>query len=94
MLETEAVINVMGSLAGAGSGDFHMYRGYRAKEMARLQELDAERKEEQKQKEWAVELTERTQALDTKAKKRAAKRQKQKEAKKAKKGGAEETPAT
>ena len=39
-LETEAVINVMGSTAGAGSGDFHMYRGYRTKEMARLKDFE------------------------------------------------------
>lgn len=34
------VRNVMGSSAGAGSGEFHVYRHLRRKEMSRLKELE------------------------------------------------------
>ena len=43
-LEVVPIINVMGSTAGAGSGEFHTYRGYRAKEMARLEGFEREKK--------------------------------------------------
>ena len=32
-LAVEETVNVMGSTAGAGSRDFHMYRGHRAVEL-------------------------------------------------------------
>ena len=95
-LETEAVINVMGSTAGAGSGDFHMYRGYRTKEMARLKDFEQDRRRDEAQKEWEKERDERAAELDERVSKRAAKRAKQKakqkeaqrEAKQAKAAGA------
>lgn len=77
-LETEAVINVMGSTAGAGSGDFHMYRGYRTKEMARLKDFEHDRRVEAAQKEWEKERDERSAELEERSSKRAAKRAKQK----------------
>jgi len=83
-VETEAVLNVMGSTAGAGSGDFHTYRGFRNKEMAREKDMLEEAKREKVQAEWEAELAEREAALQAKSSKRAAKRQKEKEKQKAK----------
>mmetsp|Transcript_2356 Transcript_2356/g.3958 ORF Transcript_2356/g.3958 Transcript_2356/m.3958 type:complete len:172 (+) Transcript_2356:14-529(+) len=80
-LETAPVINVMGSTAGAGSGDFHTYRGFRTREVARLKDMEDEKKEEQLANEWRQELEEREAVLDAKSKKRAAKREKQKQKK-------------
>merc|ERR1719220_1124518 len=42
----EFVYNVMGSSAGAGSGEFHVYRQIRRKEMFRTRILDREREKE------------------------------------------------
>ena len=39
-LAVEETVNVMGSTAGAGSGDFHMYRGHRAVELQRLADFE------------------------------------------------------
>eukprot|EP00310_Coccolithus_braarudii_P015792 CAMPEP_0183350880 /NCGR_PEP_ID=MMETSP0164_2-20130417/21627_1 /TAXON_ID=221442 /ORGANISM="Coccolithus pelagicus ssp braarudi, Strain PLY182g" /LENGTH=185 /DNA_ID=CAMNT_0025522899 /DNA_START=18 /DNA_END=575 /DNA_ORIENTATION=+ len=77
-VETEAVINVMGSTAGAGSGDFHTYRGFRAKEMMRIKDMEDERKEEAANEAWEKERQEREAAILAKSSKRAAKRERQK----------------
>ena len=37
-------LNCLGSSAGAGSGDFHVYRGVRRREYARQKFLDQEQK--------------------------------------------------
>ncbi|KAH8064739.1 hypothetical protein JL722_1619 [Aureococcus anophagefferens] len=39
-IKTERVENVMGSQAGAGSGDFHMYRHHRRTEMLRVERME------------------------------------------------------
>ena len=46
---TEKVDNPYGSTAGAGSGEFHVYRHARAREMERLQQMDVADKERQEQ---------------------------------------------
>jgi hypothetical protein len=82
-LEVVPIINVMGSTAGAGSGEFHTFRGFRAKEYARLADMERERKAEKEQKEWEEERAAEQTEQDTKTSKKAEKRKRKKEAKKA-----------
>lgn len=82
-LEVEPVINVMGSTAGAGSGEFHTYRGYRTKELARLADFEKERKEEAAQTVWEEKRQDAQERVDSKHAKNVAKRQKKKEKRKA-----------
>ena len=82
-LEVVPIINVMGSTAGAGSGEFHTYRGYRAKEMARLEGFEREKKLEEAQRQWEQERDEAAAAVEAKHAKSAAKRNKKKEKRKA-----------
>jgi len=68
--------NVSGSTAGAGSGDFHVYRQQRRRELDRLAQLRADGDEEA----FAAEEYERSLATDERTKRRAAKRRRKKDA--------------
>ncbi|KAL1519610.1 hypothetical protein AB1Y20_023123 [Prymnesium parvum] len=83
-LVIDPIINVMGSTAGAGSGEFHTYRGYRAKEAARLADFERERREEAARLAWEKERDELAAMEAEKAAKRLAKRNKKKAKKKMK----------
>lgn len=74
-LQTEKVHNPYGSTAGAGSGEFHIYRHARAREQQRLKALDEAEEEQtedaqfqEKIQEWKNEEEKR---LEKKRKKRA-----------------------
>eukprot|EP00038_Savillea_parva_P030613 m.78975 g.78975 ORF g.78975 m.78975 type:complete len:175 (+) comp9261_c0_seq1:103-627(+) len=67
--------NVMGSTAGAGSGEFHVYRHSRAKEYERLRHLD--KIEEKTKAELEFEAMRRKRAAEDEAK-TAKKREKRK----------------
>mmetsp|Transcript_12169 Transcript_12169/g.22800 ORF Transcript_12169/g.22800 Transcript_12169/m.22800 type:complete len:233 (-) Transcript_12169:98-796(-) len=74
-LQTEKVYNPYGSTAGAGSGEFHIYRHARAREQQRLKALDEAEQDQteavefqQKVQEWKAEEEKR---LEKKRKKRA-----------------------
>jgi len=94
--QNEYVRNVMGSSAGAGSGDFHIYRGIRRRENQREGYRRAMQKAEDDKREFN-EWLEKTRTAEAEAtKKKADKRKKKKlakqrareaEKKKAKKGG-------
>jgi len=46
MLQPEKVENIMGSTAGAGSGEFHTYRMHRRTEILRVEDMERRAKEE------------------------------------------------
>ncbi|ORX50641.1 DUF1168-domain-containing protein [Piromyces finnis] len=76
--------NIQGSSAGAGSGEFHVYRALRRKELMRLKLMDEEIKKEQEQKEFNEKMNKLKEIEDKKTEKRRKKRQMQKESKKRK----------
>lgn len=79
------VRNVMGSSAGAGSGEFHVYRHLRRKEMARLKSLHEMSEQEKLDAEFRAKMDEMNRKNEEIAAKKRAKRQKKKQTKKAKK---------
>ncbi|CAH1231592.1 PRKRIP1 [Branchiostoma lanceolatum] len=81
----EFVRDVMGSSAGAGSGEFHVYRGYRRRELFRQKHLDEHAKKESERTEFEKKLDANKQAAEEKTAKKRAKRQKKKMKKKMKK---------
>ncbi|TPX43313.1 hypothetical protein SeMB42_g04774 [Synchytrium endobioticum] len=74
----EFVMNVMGSSAGAGSGDFHVYRALRRKEYARMKSIQEEAKLEKEELEYAARMAKVRQAEEQETAKKRAKRQKRK----------------
>ncbi|KAJ6780960.1 hypothetical protein PWT90_06023 [Aphanocladium album] len=81
----EIVTNVQGSSAGAGSGEFHVYKAARRREYERLREMDAEVRREQDQEEFVRDKESRDKRDEEKTRKNRERREKMK-AKKAKKG--------
>lgn len=82
---TEKVVNPYGSTSGAGSGEFHIYRHARAREMARWNALDQEAKEKEEDIKFQASLDQDKKERETKAEKNRRKRQREKEAKRRKK---------
>ncbi|KAF8980762.1 hypothetical protein BGZ46_003724 [Entomortierella lignicola] len=73
------VKNVQGSSAGAGSGEFHVYRAMRRREYARLKSMDLESKELREQREHEEKLRAKRAADDEKTEKNRSKRQRRKQ---------------
>jgi len=81
----EIVANVQGSSAGAGSGEFHVYKASRRREYERLRVMDEEARNEEENEEWAKQQEERRIADEEKMRKNREKRNR----KKGKKGKAD-----
>lgn len=81
----EKVSNPYGSTAGAGSGEFHVYRHARAREMARWKQLNEEEREQLLDQEYAEKIGQNQTEEEKRTEQRRKKRQRQKEAKKRKK---------
>lgn len=88
------VRNVMGSSAGAGSGEFHVYRHLRRKEYARLRHIEEQAKNETREA-YQKKLSENKTAAELrtakKREKRLKKKQKQRQKKKTGAAGAEKS---
>jgi len=87
----EIVANVQGSSAGAGSGEFHVYKASRRRENERLRAMDEEAKKEEDDARWAKELEEKRLRDAEKTAKNRARRNKRKQKGK---GGRDDTPGT
>jgi hypothetical protein len=84
----EIVANVQGSSAGAGSGEFHVYKASRRREYERLRMMDEEVKKEQDEKEFQERKAEQERLDREKTEKNRLKREKARLRKmKGKKGG-------
>ncbi|KAJ6005099.1 Protein of unknown function DUF1168 [Penicillium herquei] len=86
----EIVTNVQGSSAGAGSGEFHVYKASRRREYERLRSMQAEVDKEKNDEEWEKEREESKKKDDAKTDKNRRRREKKKAARgKQKNGGAD-----
>lgn len=84
----EIVANVQGSSAGAGSGEFHVYKASRRREYERLRLMDEEVKKEEDEKAYQERKAGQEKKDLEKTEKNRAKREKQRARKaKQKKGG-------
>ncbi|GAB5585119.1 hypothetical protein Unana1_00019 [Umbelopsis nana] len=82
----EIVRNVQGSSAGAGSGEFHVYRALRRKEYTRLKEMDEQEAKEKEEREYAEKLAKmKADDEERTAKNRAKRRRKNKDKEKSEK---------
>ncbi|XP_072949386.1 PRKR-interacting protein 1 homolog [Epargyreus clarus] len=73
------VRNVMGSSAGAGSGEFHVYRHLRRKEYARQKFIQEKSEKEQLDDQYHMKLEENKRIAEEKTAKKRAKRLKKKQ---------------
>lgn len=85
----EIVANVQGSSAGAGSGEFHVYKASRRREYERLRLMDEEVKKEEDEKAFKARKEEQEKKDREKTEKNRAKRLKKRAAQEAKKKGKE-----
>ncbi|ESZ98775.1 hypothetical protein SBOR_0824 [Sclerotinia borealis F-4128] len=72
----EIVQNVQGSSAGAGSGEFHVYKASRRREYERLKGMDEEVRQEEEAENWEREKREREEKDAVKTRKAREKREK------------------
>ena len=74
----EIVANVQGSSAGAGSGEFHVYKASRRREYERLRQMDEQVKKEKDTEEFEKQREERKTRDEARTNKNKARREKAK----------------
>jgi hypothetical protein len=72
----EIVTNVQGSSAGAGSGEFHVYKASRRREYERLRSMDEDLRREKDVEEFSKEKSERDRRDEERTRKNREKREK------------------
>ncbi|KAI1328608.1 DUF1168-domain-containing protein [Xylariaceae sp. FL0255] len=89
LLPPEIVANVQGSSAGAGSGEFHVYKASRRREYERLRRMDEEVARETATADFETKKEERDRKDDEKTRRNREKRDKKRKAREraAKNGG-------
>ncbi|WVQ75023.1 hypothetical protein IAR50_004632 [Cryptococcus sp. DSM 104548] len=86
--------NVQGSSAGAGSGEFHVYKQSRRREYERIRMMEQESKAEEERAAFAKRQADREAEAESKTAKNRAKRQKRKQGRSGNKPAAiEDSPA-
>ncbi|QPH09684.1 hypothetical protein C2857_000602 [Epichloe festucae Fl1] len=85
-LPPEIVTNVQGSSAGAGSGEFHVYKASRRREYERLRRMDEDLKQEKEQEQFEKDKADKLRRDEERTRKNREKREKMK-ARKAKERG-------
>ena len=75
----EIVANVQGSSAGAGSGEFHVYKASRRREYERVKAMDAEVERETRNREFEQEKEEKRRKDEEKTEKNRKRREKKKQ---------------
>lgn len=79
-LVTEKTDQVMGSCAGAGSGEFHTYRAHRRREMHRVAEMEEEMKKDEATTKLLAAIEKGNQECEERTRKKAEKRKRKKRA--------------
>jgi PRKR-interacting protein 1 len=83
LLPPDILLNIQGSSAGAGSGEFHVYKAARKREFERINKFEEEIEREESEKKFLREREEKARVLAEKT----AKNRKRREKKKGKKEG-------
>jgi Protein of unknown function (DUF1168) len=78
LLPPDILLNIQGSSAGAGSGEFHVYKAARKREFERIKRFEDEITKEDDEKRFLKERDERQRLLDQKTMKNRKKREKKK----------------
>ena len=89
----EKVNNVMGSTAGAGSGDFHHYRHTRRRELLRIEHMDKAAEEAEADESFAARVQAKRKECEERTRKNAEKRRRKRHKRNAEKEKAAEGQA-